>query len=283
MAVVADTFDKGRGEKMAWYSSATMVGRFLAPFVGGLLIFGDDFRWVYVADGVAGVLALVAAIRLPLVTRTSGSVWSNLKLQRGKYVQELGFVFRHPGILATSGVEAVQYFAYGCLETFLPIYLNEKLGYSAWKIGMLFTAQIVAATLTKPIMGRLSDHYGRVRMISAGLALGGVTTGVMVLSSSYAVLIVLIAVFGLGLATVTASTSAFVADLSRAEGRGSALGVLSSIMDVGQSSGPIVTGVLVSAYSYRMSFGIVGIGLIIVSLAYWIGVSRLTTARASAS
>lgn len=40
MAAVADTFDSGRGEKMGWYSSATMVGRFLAPFVGG----GADFR-----------------------------------------------------------------------------------------------------------------------------------------------------------------------------------------------------------------------------------------------
>ena len=44
MAAVADTYEKGRGERMAWYSSATMVGRFVAPFVGGLLIFGNDFR-----------------------------------------------------------------------------------------------------------------------------------------------------------------------------------------------------------------------------------------------
>src|SRR3989304_3836053 len=61
MAAVADTFEKGGGERMAWYSSATMVGRFLAPFAGGLLIFGDDFRWVYLADGFARALAPAAA------------------------------------------------------------------------------------------------------------------------------------------------------------------------------------------------------------------------------
>ena len=215
LAAVADTFEKGRGERMGWYSSATMVGRFLAPFVGGILIFGEDFRWVYLADGFAGILALVAAIRLPLIATTSGSVREAFKRQRGKYGQEIGFVFRHPGILATSGIEAVQYFAFGCLETFLPIYLNEKLGYPAWKIGLLFTAQILAATFTKPIMGRLSDRYGRIPMIVGGLALGGITTGIMVLSSNYLVIMVLIAIFGLGLATVTASTSALVADFSR--------------------------------------------------------------------
>jgi len=276
MAVVADTYEKGRGERMAWYSSATMVGRFIAPFAGGLLIFGDNFHWVYLADGVAGVLALLAAIRLPLATNTSGSVWQTFKQQRGKYGQEIAFVFKHGGILATSGIEAVQYFAYGALETFVPIYLNEKLRYSAWEIGLLFTVQILAATFTKPIMGRLSDKYGRIPLISIGLALGGITTATLILISNYFVIAALIAIFGLGLATVTASTSALVADLSRAEGRGSALGILSSIMDVGQSTGPMVAGALITAYSYRLTFGVVGAGLVVISLVYWFGMRRIS-------
>ncbi len=275
MAVVADTFEKGRGERMAWYSSATMIGRFIAPFVGGILIFGDNFHWVYLADGVAGVMAFLAAIRLPLAANTAGSAWQAFQSQRGKYGQEIAFVFRHPGILATSGIEAVQYFAFGCLETFLPVYLNEKLGYKAWEIGLLFTLQILAATFTKPIMGRLSDRYGRLPLITAGLALGGIATAVLILYSNYFVIAVLIAVFGLGLATVTASTSALVADLSRSQGRGGALGILSSIMDVGQSTGPMVAGALITATSYRMTFGIVGAGMVAVSLIYWLGMRRI--------
>lgn len=268
MATVADTFSKGRGERMGWYSSATMVGRFVAPFAGGLLIFKSDFHLVYIVDGIAGVLALVAAFRLPLSTVTSTSTGEVLKKQGGKYSQDLNFVLRHPGILATSGIEAVQYFAYGCLETFLPIYLNEKAGFSAWKIGVLFTAQIVAATLTKPIMGRLSDRYGRIPMIASGLLLGGLATGLIILSTNYIVLLILIALFGLGLATVTASTGALVADLSRTYSRGGAMGVLSSIMDIGQSAGPIVTGILIGAYSYETAFGAVGIGMVIVAVIY---------------
>jgi MFS family permease len=277
MAAVADTFEKGRGERMAWYSSATMVGRFIAPFVGGILIFGNNFHWVYLADGVAGVMALLAAIRLPLATNTSGSAWQAFKRQRGSYGQEIAFVFRHPGILATSGIEAAQYFAYGCLETFLPIYLNEKLGYSAWEIGLLFTVQILTATFTKPVMGRLSDRYGRVPLITAGLVLGGIATATLILSSNYFVIAALIAVFGLGLATVTASTSCLVADLSRSQGRGGALGILSSIMDIGQSTGPMVAGALITAYSYRFTFGVVGAGLVVISLVYWLGMRRIAT------
>ncbi|MBI4180745.1 MAG: MFS transporter [Chloroflexi bacterium] len=276
LAAVADTFETGRGERMGWYSSATMVGRFLAPFVGGILIFGEDFHWVYLADGFAGVMALIAAIRLPLIAATSGSVWEAFKRHRGKYGQEIAFVFRHRGILAASGVEAAQYFGYGCLETFLPVYLNEKLGFAAWKIGLLFTAQILAATFTKPIMGKLSDRYGRPPMIVSGLALGSITIATMLLSSTYLVILVLIAISGLGLATVTASTAALVADLSRSQSRGSSLGVLSGIMDIGHSSGPIVTGILIGAYSYRMAFVTVGISLVIVSLIFVITMRSLT-------
>ena len=277
MAAVADTYEKGRGERMAWYSSATMVGRFIAPLVGGLLIFGNNFHWVYLADGFAGVLALIAALRLSISTTTSATTGEAFKKQRGKYKDDLLFIFRHRGILATSGIEAVQYFAYGCVETFLPIFLKEKLGYTTWEIGILFTAQILAATLTKPIMGRLSDRYGRVPMISAGLALGGVTTGLLMFSTNYVELIVLIALFGLGLATVTASTSALVADLSRAYSRGGAMGILSSIMDVGQSGGPMVTGILISAFSYKTAFGVVGIAIIVISLVYGLGMRQIAS------
>ena len=271
MAAVADTYSKGRGERMGWYSSATMVGRFLAPLAGGLLIINSDFHLVYLIDGIAGVVVLAAAFKLPLATGISTNTGEALKEQRNKYKQDIKFVFRHSGILATSGIEAVQYFAFGAMETFLPIFLNEQAGFSAWEIGTLFTAQILAAALTKPVMGRLSDRYGRIPLITVGLAAGGITTGFIIFSPNYILLIGLMAVFGLGLATVTASTSALVADFSRSYSRGGAMGILSSIMDVGQSAGPIVTGLLIGAYSYKMAFGLVGIFMVIVSLVYWFG------------
>ncbi len=275
MAAVADTFEQGRGERMGWYSSATMVGRFLAPLVGGALIFGEDFRWVYLADGFAGALVLLVAVRLPLATGTSASAGEVLKRERGKVGQEIRVVFRHPGILATSGIEGVQYFAFGCLETFLPIYLQEDKGLSTLRIGLLFTTQILAAALVKPLMGRLSDRYGRVPMIAAGLALGGVTMAFMIQTGSYAVLVILIGLFGLGLATVTASTAAQVADFSRVHSRGSALGILSTIMDIGHSTGPMVTGLLIGAYSYKTTFGLVGVALVLISLLFVLIMRRI--------
>jgi MFS family permease len=281
MAAVADTFDEKRGERMGWYSSATMVGRFVAPFVGGALIFGDDFRWVYIATGIIGTLALIAAIRLPLATVTSNSLGGALKRGRGEIWSDIRTILTHRGIVATSAIEAVQYFAFGCLEVFLPIFLDEQAGFSTIEIGSLFTIQIVVATLTKPIMGRFSDRYGRVPVIVAGLLLGGITMAFITYSYNYPLLVVLIGFFGLGLATVTASTSALVADLSKASSHGGALGVLSSVMDIGHSTGPMVGGLLISALNYKTAFGIVGGLLAIASLAFGLIMRRMPRSRSS--
>jgi MFS family permease len=210
----------------------------------------------------------VAAFRLPLSTATSGSAGETLKRERGEIRRELVAILTHRGILATSVIEAVQYFAFGCLEVFLPIYLHEQAGFTPLGIGLLFTVQIVVATLTKPMMGRLSDRYGRVPMITAGLVLGGITMASMTYSENYLMLAILIGLFGLGLATVTASSAALVADLSRAYSHGSALGVLSSVMDIGHSTGPMVGGLLISAYHYNTAFRIVGVGLVLASLVF---------------
>ncbi len=270
MAAVADTFDERRGERMGWYSSATMVGRFLAPLVGGALIFGEDFRWVYLATGAIGTLSLIAALRLPLSTQTSDSAGETLKRERNEIWQDVKAILTHRRILATSLIEAVQYFAFGCLEVFLPIYLHEQAGFTPLRIGSLFAVQIIVATLTKPMMGRFSDRYGRVLIISAGLALGGITMAFMTYSENYLMLAVLIGLFGLGLATVTASSAALVTDLSQVYSHGSALGVLSSVMDIGHSTGPMVGGLMISAYRFKTAFGMVGAGLVLSSLVFGI-------------
>lgn len=269
MAAVADTYSTGRGERMAWYSSATMVGRFLAPLLGGALIMGSNYHWVYLVDGILGVLALAAAL---FITFPQKAVVPVVKREKRNLGREIITIVTHRGILSTSLVEAVQYFAYGAIETYLPRYLTENSKFSTLEIGSLFTGQIVVVALTKPIMGRLSDRHGRVPIIIGGLILGGLVTAALSFSLNWFVLIALIGLFGLGLSTVTASTSALVADLSRSSNRGSALGLLSTIMDVGQSLGPILTGVMLGIFAgkmeYKIAFGAVGGLMIIGSLIY---------------
>jgi len=268
LAAVADTFEAKRGESMAWYSSATMVGRFLAPTVGGLLIFGQDFRWVYLGCGVAGVLALLLATHLPLPRQSKATATApTLKGAQQRLRKQVSYILRHRGIVMASFVEAAQYFAFGFLEVYLPLQLATA-GWKAWQIGPLFTLQILVTTLSKPIMGRLTDRWGRPTLIVSGLILGAI--GLMLVSTveSYLLLTPGVALFGLGMAAVTAATAALVTDLAQQKGYGAATGVLSSIMDVGHSTGPMLGGLLVGAWGYSTTFAGVGAMLLGTALIF---------------
>jgi MFS family permease len=256
LAAVADTSQEGRGERMGWYSSATMVGRFLAPTIGGLLIFGEDFRWVYLGCGAAGLLALLATLQLPRVSQTArpdapDARWATMR-------RELHLVLTNRSLLLISGVEAVQYFAFGAVETFLPLYLK-GLDWEPRIIGPLFTTQVLVTAVTKPLMGRISDRWGRQWPIVAGLLVGAGAVAAMPWIYTWWPMAALTALFGLGVAAVTGSTSALVSDLSRAAAYGASLGVLSSVMDVGHSTGPMVTGLLVAAWGYGPAFTLVAV------------------------
>ncbi len=266
MAMVADTFQEGRGERMAWYSSATMIGRFVAPSIGGLLILGTDFRLVYLGCGIAGTLALLSALQLPKTIEVKRER-SSLPASWAKMRIELGILFTHRDILLTSAMEAGQYFAFGAVETFLPLYLA-GLGWQPRIIGPLFTAQVVVTTLTKPFMGRLSDRVGRKISIASGLVVSALAAGAMPWVTNWLLMAALTSLFGLGVATVTASTSAMVSELSRATAYGASLGMLSSIMDIGHSAGPIVTGILVASIGYTGAFGIVAAVLLVLAAIF---------------
>lgn len=257
MAMVADLFSSSRGERMGWYSSATLIGRFVAPLVGGFVLFYGTYSWVYLVCGVGGVLALASALSLPKDRPRAGAVEQDLLVRRWREMLiGLRQVIGNRAILVTSATEALQYFSFGALETFLPLYAV-GVGLETWQIGVVFGVQLLTTTLMKPILGRASDKMGRRPMIIVGLLTSGLAMALVPTARGFLPLVLVSIIFGLGLAVVTSSTSAYVSELAKAGQYGSALGVLSSIMDIGHASGPIVMGLLVATWGYAPAFVLV--------------------------
>jgi DHA1 family multidrug resistance protein-like MFS transporter len=172
-------------------------------------------------------------------------------------------VVKERKIMVTSSMEALQYFAMGAFEAFLPIYMDQVLHFNTLEIGFVMGIQVVSMLLAKPLMGTVSDRRGRVPSIVVGLLLGAVTIVLMPLASNLFVLAALSIGFGLTVATVTASTSALVTEIAGSSAHGSSIGVLSSVMDIGHSVGPFVTGMVVGAISFMAGFGLAAVLLIV--------------------
>ena len=272
VALVADLFPSRRGEKMSIFSSATLLGRLLAPFIGGFLltITNQNFYTVYIVCGISASLALAAATRIhPEKTSTLKSEHRGLS---ATFLEGFREVTSERRILTVSLVEAGQLFAYGAVEAFTPKYGQAVLELSDWQIGAILGLMGILLMATKPPMGMLSDRVGRRLPIGIGLVLGAASLAAMFLADSFLSLAIVLMAFGVSTAMVTASTSPLVTELCNRKSYGSALGVLDTIMDVGQTLGPITVGLLIPILYYSLSFALVGAVLLILVLLFVIGV-----------
>jgi MFS transporter, DHA1 family, multidrug resistance protein len=182
-------------------------------------------------------------------------------------------VITSKGIIITSAVEASILFAYGTFETFLPLYaLQKKL--TAYEVGIFLSSQVITLALMKPLMGKFSDRHGRQPQIFLGAIMGAFCIGGFSFFESFVPLLVLSILLGFSLSVVTSATSAFIADLSRAEGRGSAMGVLGSIMDIGHTMGPLVSGIIAAYSGITKSFIGASLVLILAACIFWMSVMR---------
>jgi MFS family permease len=254
MALVSELYKKDRGEKMGWFSTSTLVGRFVAPVVGGgiigMLVFnpGLSYKVVYLICGATGVITLLLTFKIPATTerKKEAQSWEET-------LKVFKTVISNRGIIVTSAVEASILFAYGTFETFLPLY-SLKAGLSAYEVGIFLSSQVITLALMKPVMGKFSDRHGRKPQIFFGALIGSLCIGSFSLFRSFIPLLVLSILFGFSLSVVTSATSAFIADLSKAEGRGSAMGILGSIMDIGHTTGPLISGIAATYFSLSKSF-----------------------------
>jgi len=272
MAYVADLAKTRRAEQMGWYSSATLLGRSVAPMLGGVLIL-LSYHAVYIGCAVGGALALMLALFLPRA-QASAPVEARRPGVLQQMAEGLAAVGRSRAIMTTSIIEALQYLAFGAVETFIPVYAKAQ-GVSEWQIGIIFGAQIVTIALTKPLSGRQSDRLGRRPVIAAGLGLNAVALLALTAYPHFWGFLIGATLFGLAMSVVTASTSALVADVSKARHYGTSLGVLSTIMDVGHASGPVVAGFLIPHVQYASTYRALAGLMVLAMLAFLVASRRL--------
>ncbi|MEW6599535.1 MAG: MFS transporter, partial [Nitrospirota bacterium] len=268
MALVADLFHKDRGERIGWFSTATLAGRFAAPAIGGGIIGfmvynpGLSYKVVYMVCGAAGIAALVLALKIPDFSGVK-------KTERDwkETFRSFRTVISSKGIIITSSVEAAILFAYGAFETFLPLY-SINAGLTAYEVGIFISAQVITLALAKPFMGRFSDRHGRKPQITIGALTGAVCIWGIQYFNSFVPLLALSILFGFSLSVVTSATSALIADLSSRESHGSAMGILGSIMDIGHTTGPIVSGIAASLYGLGRAFAAAALLLAVAAVVF---------------
>ena len=262
MAVVADIAGTKKGEMLSWFSSITIIGNLLGAPLGGLILHHSagaadpslrEFYSAYLLSGITGMMSLVLSLGL---LRDGKAVERGTSLSEAyaRFVSGIKEVGSDKRVVITSAMEGMQNMAVGALEAFLPIYAVKVAGLNEFQAGILWGVQVVTTILSKPVMGKTSDRYGRTALIVTGLLICAVSFGAIPMLKSFSLLMLSAAFFGLGEAVVTSSGAALVADLCKEKHFGTAMGTFGTIFDIGHASGPILAGFLIARYNYLYAF-----------------------------
>jgi EmrB/QacA subfamily drug resistance transporter len=133
----------------------------------------------------------------------------------------------------------------------------------------VFSAFLLASTVTVPIYGKLSDLYGRKIIFMLGAAFIIIGSILCALSGSMVQLIIFRVVQGLGAGGVMAVATTIIGDIFTVEERGKMQGLLSSVWGVSAILGPLLGGLMIKFLSWEWVFYInVPVGIIVMVVLY---------------
>jgi len=245
-ASIATLFPTKRGERISLFNSFNAAGRAVAPFLGGYILFAtnESFFTLYVAVGIAGITAFVIALLFLAEKRTSATELSPEVKSPRKMFSDWLTIIKNTRVLGVSFVQAAQYYVFGSVEFFLVGYLTDVVKLDLFSVGVITGSEIVALVIARPLIGRVSDRMGRTKPILAGIVASCVLVAAVPFTTQFSLLFLLAVGYGVSFATVLSSTSPMVCDLVPATLVGASMGFLSTMMDIGQTIGPIISGVI---------------------------------------
>src|SRR5215208_3693917 len=138
-----------------------------------------------------------------------------------------------------------------------------ELGVSSGQVGLLITVFTLPGIVMTPLLGVLSDRYGRKKILVPALLLFGIAGG----ACAFDLLLALRFFQGIGAAALGTLNVTVIGDIYDGRERSSALGYNSSVLSVGTASYPAIGGLLATfGWFYPFALPLAAIPIAIVVL-----------------
>ncbi|MCH7722480.1 MAG: MFS transporter [Bacteroidetes bacterium] len=140
---------------------------------------------------------------------------------------------------------------FGILIPILPTFAKKELLVDETAIGIVVAIYSFVQLLFNPILGRLSDKYGRKPLIVISLFINSIGYIIFAFTTSYIVLLLSRIVAGIGGSSISVA-QAYVADVTTKEDRTKGMGMIGAAFGLGFVFGPFMGGIL-SSYGYMIT------------------------------
>jgi multidrug resistance protein len=149
---------------------------------------------------------------------------------------------------------------FGIILPLLPFWA-EKLGANPLEVGLILTIYAVAQFLFTPLLGSLSDRFGRRPVIIVSLLIEALSFALSALAGSLLMLLLARFIGGIGASNMS-SAQAVVADITPPEGRARGMGLIGAAIGMGFVVGPAIGGVLAGQGQVVPFWAAMGVALV---------------------
>lgn len=140
----------------------------------------------------------------------------------------------------------------GLVVPIMPTYMD-LLHISGSIVGLLVAAFSFTQLIFSPLAGRLSDNWGRKKIIIIGMLIFAVSELIFGLSSTAFFLFAARMLGGIGAALIMPAVMAYTADVTSGEERGKGMGLINAAITTGFIIGPGIGG-FIAEYGIRVPF-----------------------------
>lgn len=159
-----------------------------------------------------------------------------------------------PQLAFTVLLAVIAYFTWQAFASFLPTFLIEYHGLSDQRASLAFGAVFVVTAVAMPVIGELSDRYGRDALLAGCMLILAVAFGLFVVVSSVVGIVLAVGLLGLGTAWEGPLQTRFFDNLP-ADERGPLFGFVRTTYLFLSAAGSWVTASIADGFGWPAAFG----------------------------
>ena len=249
MPLLSEYYEENRGQASGFHQTGGALGSFIAPLLIGVLMLNLSWRLTTTTLSVLGIILSVILYLLLTEPRPKNEEEhqpqpKKSKLSMGLYGPALVFILT--AMIYVTGLRGIdafanQYFTYG------------RGIQNIAQASFLFSMLKVAGLFSGPISGKLSDIFGRKKLIIILILIESASLYILTVTP-VAILMIPCIVFGFSSFGLLAITDAFLADLVPQEHRGTIFGLNFTLSFVTAAIIPPILGGVIDLQGFNTGF-----------------------------
>lgn len=249
LAELGSRFVNNRGTAMALHGVGGSFGDILGPMITGVLLGYLSWRGII---SVYSIIPFMMAFVVMWVFKSAGyekkseeeaktvADGRNFRLQL-RTVKE---IMKKTHIWRINVVAGLRGMCFDIVGTFFPLFMKEDLGFSSSAIGFHVGLLWAIGIGVSPVMGYLSDRFGRKRVLVPALFYSCVLLVALALFGKGIVFTILLALLGISIRSDYSILTATILDIAGEKVATTMLGILSFTRFMMAAFAPIIAGAL---------------------------------------